>query len=269
MEIPEAILRDLRTRTPTVQQIITLRALSDLNNALGETYLFADRASFIVYAGKLKEELKETRLYRYTDILNATMRKSEPFIFVELMAPGETLKIKFAEYDFNKVNSFLKFWKKAADTPDNPPPPSIENSRTEMFLREPEKAPEPKFDVVTGFSAALHAMVHIDNEAAAAELEDLKLILKDPEILDAGLRYWKHFGSAAVIEHLTRVMTLPQKQCLLANMVEIAMIDGILKQEELDYLNYVCTSLQIDNATYEYIFNVLLMKNNMSVFAGT
>ncbi len=57
-----------------------------------------------------------------------------------------------------------------------------------------------------GFSAALHAMVYIDNDAAKDELRNLHLIIGDQTIIEDKLNYWQKKGTSELITELDSLL---------------------------------------------------------------
>ena len=77
------------------------------------------------------------------------------------------MKIKFADFDFHKINSFLKIWKKV--TGGTGASSGIVQQPDEQTVILPGPPEVPELTPYVGFSAALHAMVYIDDEAAAED----------------------------------------------------------------------------------------------------
>ncbi len=263
MQIPREILTDYNNRKAGVYPILTLRALTDLQNHLGETYLLGDQESCVLYSGGFTEPL-EIRICRYIAIVEATATRQDPFLFLEIRSDECVISLKFASDDEPRINSFLAFWQHAVEQdssrqslPDQPP--------LEVF-READSPAAPQLDAIAGFSAVLHAMVYIDDECAVEELQDLQLILKNKDIIEKGRQCWKYYGTPTLLAEVAPLFSPEQKACLFANMIELAMIDGKLKTEEIEFLEFVRNVMDVDQAAFDNIFTIMLAKNDMSVF---
>jgi uncharacterized tellurite resistance protein B-like protein len=59
----------------------------------------------------------------------------------------------------------------------------------------------------------------------------------------------------------------PQKQCLLANLYELAMVDGRLRASEVTLLDTFRQTLGVDRERCAVLEQVLRTKNDLSVFS--
>lgn len=81
-----------------------------------------------------------------------------------------------------------------------------------------------------------------------------------------------HLGETYVaaddlLSQLGAVLDKTQKQCLMANVIAVAMVDGALQGEEQECLQRFKQAMEISPEEYAALYDVLLLKNNLTVLA--
>ncbi len=272
MDVPSDIVTDYEGGNKKFPPPIAIRALSDLHYKLGETYFLADQESVVMYAASLGEEKERIEL-DYKVISKLAARNASPYIFLHMSTGAERYKIKFAQYDLHKVKEFVELWKENTGAEEASPSAElkVDTGSTLIFDgrdidRQFQSDLIPSLSTMVGLSAALHAMIYIDGEAVSEELKQFQLIVNDAELDGQGLTYLREKGAIQLIDELATFYNADQKRCLLANMIEIALVDRSLKPEEEKFIQYICTAFEIGQAEFDSIYGILLMKNNLSVF---
>ncbi len=270
MIVPKELLHHFTSTRNGNSPAVKLRALSDINNRLGETYLLGDEQVMILFFGKLGKE-RETLELSFQDVTDAVASERKPFVFLEMHVGDESLKMKFPMFDLHKIHQFIEHYRRYRGLAE------------EQAVVEPIEAAEPsdlmkipmigELSIIAprltpriGFAAALHAMAYVDDDLADEELKNLELIVRDKHILDAGLGYWRNKGTSELMKELAAKLEQPQKRCLLANLLELAMVDGTLLAEEQEFLEHVCNMFEIGSDDFMAIFDILYLKNNTTIF---
>lgn len=136
-------------------------------------------------------------------------------------------------------------------------------------LAEEEITPEGICELtpVSAFCASLHAMTQCDNGVAAEEIEYLSRMLQDPDAWAGGAQYLADSGVDHLLSQLPGRLGPAQKRCLIANLLGVAMADGLLRGREQELLERFREALAFPFAEYAAIQDVLMTKNNLQVFA--
>lgn len=266
MIIPKEIFNEFKKITGSTSAEIKLRALSDLDNKLGETYMLGANTTIVFFYGKLGHT-KECMTIELDEISSARVGTKPPFAFLELKTDDDEMRIKFAMFELGKVKQFIKLWKEVTGGPKDVET-TADDAYTETVERSAIAATIANVDYtpIIGFSAALHAMAFADNELAEEELKNLELIIPDKDAFDKGQQYWRNKGTDVLIKELSTQFTELQKRCLLANLMDLSMVDGTLTSSEQEFLQFVCTSFEITDDDFQAMFDFLYFKNNTAIF---
>lgn len=125
---------------------------------------------------------------------------------------------------------------------------------------------EEEVTPLVGFAAGLYAMIQADTIIDAEENLLFCRLISDPEIRSRGIQLWQQLGTEKILQTLHELLTPEQRLCLLANAIEIAMIDGTLRSIEKENLKWFRRELDIDSEEMKTIFQVLMIKNNLGIF---
>lgn len=148
----------------------------------------------------------------------------------------------------------------AAEVTLAPPSPSARPAHRAAAVETPGPP------LLVQFAGALQALLHLDGGPDEREEAALQRVVADPEAVARGLDWWREVGTDGLIARLAATLTGPQRLCLMTNLLELAMADGVLRSKEQILLKRVRDALGIDAEAYQTIFDVLLWKNRLSVF---
>ena len=249
MKLPEKILAAYKERCHDDSPLHTLRALTDIVGNLGETYMLSDGKSILFCSAGLGEN-HHYYSHEIKDVLIKSLREERPFAYLDLKSQNNDMKLKFAAYDIGELNQMLKNCGECQES----------STDENIYSSLPDLTP------TVGLCAALQAVSHINQDVSLHEMKTLEVIMPDPGLLQKGLLYWKYVGNDRLISELTTLLSDDQKKCLLANLLEVAMADGVLKIEEKKFLEQMRKEFSIDATEFNTVFDILVIKNNLSVF---
>ncbi len=110
-------------------------------------------------------------------------------------------------------------------------------------------------------------MIHADGNADTHELAILWHLIDDHTATHQGMNFLAARGIEALLKRVTGELNPAQKLCLIANLIKVAMIDGVLRSSEQRLLARFKQAADISDQDYQAIYDVLMLKNNLSVFA--
>ena len=120
----------------------------------------------------------------------------------------------------------------------------------------------------TPISLMLAALLHVASKDNVVAEEENQYIINISE----GKMDLLDFAHAIFIrqpintlQRLLNELHIDQKCCVIANLLELAMCDGLLDKVELDIIREFSKNMNIPDDTYDNIRNILLMKNNIAV----
>lgn len=115
------------------------------------------------------------------------------------------------------------------------------------------------------FAAALTAVSECDQERHACEDAYLRRVIDHPELMDAAKAELDATGIDQLVSALPGPLNEAQRNCLLANSLAVAMVDGELGIPEQELIDRLREALGIPLEYYETIYDALLIKNNLGV----
>lgn len=85
-------------------------------------------------------------------------------------------------------------------------------------------------------------------------------------LLNAAMKYVRTHSHEQFLAEATPVLTTAQRLCILMNLVDSALSDGDAEAEEREFFDKVQKAFGISDQDFAPYFNVLMMKNDRSVF---
>lgn len=267
MKIPQPILDDFKTHSATPSPRITVRAMTDAWGNLGETYLLSDGTALTLYSGKLSEEYEQYEI-KFRDLVDMSLELDRPFVFLKVVTATEALRLKCAVFDLEPLHQLCDL--AGHEQPKTAVRRMGTTDRMITIARRASSAVADEapivFSPMIGFCAMLQALVNLDSPKSAAETKVMELIIHDDQRLRDGRRYWHQTGTESLIAEVSQKCSTIQKQALMANLLEIAMVDGVLDTGEKEFLEHVRQVLGVGTAEFNRIYDVLILKNNHTVF---
>lgn len=119
----------------------------------------------------------------------------------------------------------------------------------------------------SALALAAMTMISIDGVIEDEELDHLKRILKgDRESFDQAYKVYKDKSVSEIVELVSKQLDQKQKLCVIANLIDIAMADGILAGAEEKLLMSYISSFQLTEDSIRNIVNSAAIKNDLSIF---
>lgn len=137
------------------------------------------------------------------------------------------------------------------------------NSQPTTFVFKPETEQE-------AWTAILYACMAIDGDVSDPEIDSLSQMLVRKSFIDSedlvsdyklAMAAHKNMGSKALIDSSVSSISGDRKLTLFALSLELLLSDGILSDDEKGIIEYLSTSLKLDESTSSKIVEVILIKN--------
>ncbi len=258
MKIPTNIQLHLNQLNLSEEPQAVVRALRDLNGNLGETYFFANSFAFYCYSGTL-DQPHQFYEFPLVQISSLEINEDPPFAYLTMTFHEASYSFKFAHFDLSRVSHLRAIWLKQH-------PEYIDRASPGISVTSPAADPSRTVTPIIQFCAALQALIHVDNHESSEELHTLTLMLGDPAVVRAGYELWQQQGTATLLDGLGQTFTEPQKLCLMANLLNIAMIDGVLNAAEKQFIEAARDVFDISLEQTNSLIDALIIKNNLTVF---
>jgi uncharacterized tellurite resistance protein B-like protein len=258
MVLPTAVEREVKQRLGNRKPVLALRSLASLGGGLGESYIVSDGERVWLYSRPAGTEF-DCHEFSLGDFSDVRSREDAPYLFLELELPDGILELQFSTFDSDELARLRRLWQKAGGGRQSAAP-------APATATDGEPGTGPRVTPMLGFCAALQALANADTALAAEEQGNLARLIDDAALLAAGHELWQQLGTHALIGLLDDLLTPRQKLCLMANLIDLAMVDGTLRGIEKETIRWFREGLGVDEDNCQALFDAMLLKNNIGIF---
>ncbi len=264
MKIPDSVLQLLTQHGIDEIEEVPFRGLSSSNGELGETYFFINDRELIAVSRLIGHpwELQKLPLAKLEEV---NLKVDSPFLYLDLAGSGiPSINVKASILDEDKIRAFLTLLEERCESART----RYQEKRRSQIIQTGDNVSPEQLELTPqrGFFAAVYAMIQSDQDISEEELKLIENMADDPALPLQGLALLQEFGPEELFRKLGTLLNDQQKLCLMANLIEMAMVDGVVHSPEKRMLKLLKEILKLSDEEYEAIFNVLLIKNRRTVF---
>ncbi len=231
------------------------RASGALNGSSGECYVIAYTDKICLLSRELGGSEYEAITGEYASSVTAINVEAGKFNSqLIIIIDGNEYKLKFSSFEEKDIKIITELWEKSSNSAT---PPPIQQTATTSGKNK-----------LTAFSALAAGMMYvagIDNEIAESEESYIRRICgvrKDE--FKAGVEFYNN-NSLNEFQIQAAAMSELQKLCILANMLDLAMVDGILHTSEQNIVQSFIDNTNLDKDKAGMIIDALEIKNHTAV----
>jgi uncharacterized tellurite resistance protein B-like protein len=263
MNLPRDIAQAFRQERKG-EPVASARAIYDLDGNLGGTHVVADAQAVMLFSQPLNGPATH-KLFLWRDIPEPAARLEATFAFLELRTKMSRILLQFSPWEAPVLRKMVALWRKENPVRGAQP---VQATGVRAEPSNPEDTMPPLPSPLTAFCAAVQDMIQCDGRVETAELNFLSRCVPDPAAIRNGQEYFERAGRESLRETLTQALNEDQRRCLLANLTAVAMVDGTLDGDEQELLDQYQTAMGVGEAEKQRIFQALMSKNNLAVFAA-
>jgi len=258
MFLPSELKSRLHFRDETPIQA-SLRTLGDMNGAVGEAYVVLAPPLLVVISRRLGSDWQEAH-YQLAEVTELVVVGESPDLRLTWAVPERTFDLAIPSYEQATAQQLHDCWLQARQLTGQ----DLAQQATKP--KKPREDELPALTSVLAFSASLQAMLLVDEVASGEELRLVERLIERPAAIEQGAELLHALGAEGLLARLAGVLDEPQRQCLLANLYELAMVDGHLRASEMALLDQFRAVLGVDPERCRQLEQVLRTKNDLSVF---
>jgi uncharacterized tellurite resistance protein B-like protein len=263
MQIPQELVDQFQERTGGEPEA-TARAIYDLTGNLGETYAAANASELMLFSRALGRPY-EVKHFKLAEVAHMAVDSGSVFSHLDLGVGGERWRLQCSCWDTPELETIRAFWMQVR--PGMPPvsdrPDVVSTERVASLDAGPALSP------LALCCAAIHAMIECDDNIDISELNFLSQRISSLPAIQEGHGFYRRFGLDAVLVRTQKSLNGDQQRCLLANLVAVAMVDGVLRSREQDLIEQFRIAMGIAPALADDIYSALMARNNLSVFVDS
>ena len=256
--LPEKVKQVLGDAGAGENPAAIFRSSGALDGTSGESYIVAYDGELYLLGRQLGSSDYDVLKGAYgADVSGMNIESGKFNSLLIIVLSGNEYKLKFSSFEEKDINIIVDLWKAAANDSGTVTPPPIPDGET--------LAAPVKLNAFSALAAGMMYVAGIDNEIAESEENYIRRICgvrKDE--FRTGVEFYNN-SSLADFEKQAATMSEGQKLCILANMLDLAMVDGVLHTSEQNIVQSFIDSTGLDKGKAGLIIDALEIKNHTAV----
>ncbi len=237
---------------------VIVRGNGSVDGVAGETFLICISDYLLIFS-------RATGKIDYTQI-NLSLREDVHSISIDgekynsclnIATSDASYSVKFASHLKDDMSKLISYW--VSQRGEGQQAPLVSEDAAQMPVSDHGLSP---YEILV---ASLIFASASDQEIHPAENEFLtKVASIVPKSLENANAYYENHSEDELFL-VVAGMDHQQKLCVLANVVELVMVDGVLQSEEQLFLQNYCAKLGVSQEDFTRIYDAMLIKNQTTV----
>ena len=238
---------------PDDKPLCVIRGSGGFNNEPGESYIIPYSDMIYLYNRKFSDPDFEVQSVALADI-DRLLLKQEAFSAILSINAGYIVNLKISSAEIQNAEMMLENFESCRE---------IEEQFKETSPQD-ETAEGQQISPLLGLAVILMFVATVDNDIADEEEAFIKHFCDfDGELYDKAYDYYQKHTFEDTIGALA--LNGQQKMCYLANIIELAMVDGVFDSREQKMIRNFADAAGLTESEVRTIRDVLLVKNQLSV----
>jgi len=233
--LPEEIKAEIDDNLIGSEPLALARTNMAIGGLMGESFIIAYDEKFYFFTKAMGSNVYTKIEGLYTDISGMTVHKDHKNAVIEFQIGRKKYLFKFSHLEERNLNKVMARW-----LSDNISP----------FI---------------AFLSVLMNLAYEDDTLADAENDFIvKVASANEEVLEAAHAIYQSMPLNTLTAILAKCSE-EQKYCIVANMLELAMADGILHSDELKFIRHFAEGMGLETEEYHTIKQVMVLKNRIGL----
>jgi hypothetical protein len=262
--LPSRIKKILDTVIPNVSPSALMRSSGNLEGGSGEGYVIALKDKILLFSRKLGDDDFTLTELPFSDTVNMEIKKEGFASILKIDARNKSFSVKFSSFEEKDAAPIIEAFNAASKNNRDSQLPALEDTTEQP--REDEivnKSTAPSLKPITGMVAAMIYVAGSDNNLAPEEDEYIrKASLNDNSILEEAYDFYQTHSFEDLLSRV--VLDKRQTLCVIANLMEVGMSDGILHKVQQEMIWRFAERFEISSEEFKNITDILLIKNQLT-----
>ena len=246
--LADEIKSQLSELQPDKQLLCVIRGSGGLNEQPGESYIIPYDDSIYLFYRKFSDPDFSFKGLDVSDISDIQL-KQEAFSADLLVVSGDIYKLRISSVEIPNAELMLENFSNVKHITEQP-----------VAANDQEGGISPLVGLIT----ILMFIAAVDGEIADEEQSHIfSLCQQDEALYNQAYEYYKNNSYEDVLASLA--LNEQQKLCCLANILELAMVDGVYDSSEQKLIKVFTKAVDLPVDKVRAIEDVLLIKNQLSV----
>lgn len=234
---------------PDCEPLCVIRGSGGFNNEPGESYIIPYSDAIYLYNRKFSDPDFESKSIEIADIGKLLLKQEAFSAVMSIEAGNELVKLKISSAEIPNAELMLENFKSC--------------NEEEQFTT-PEVCAGEQISPLLGLVVILMFIATVDDDIAAEEQEFIiRFCGGDDELYNKAYEHYQNNTFEKTLEALS--LNEQQKMCYLANIIELAMVDGAFDSREQKMIRCFAEAAGLTDSQVRTIRDVLLVKNQLSI----
>jgi len=248
--LSDRIKNQLLEFQPSIKPMCVIRGSGGFNDIPGESYIIPYSDDIYLYNRKFSDPVFEVKHIEKTGIKQLLLKQEAFSALLSLEAGSEIIKLKISSAEISNAELMLEMFENC-------------NNDVEEQFTSSETSDGEQISPFLGLVVIMMFVATVDNNIADEEQEFITNFCADDELYNKAYEYYQ----AGTFEEMLALLCLDeqQKMCYLANLIELAMVDGAFDSSEQKMIRRFAKTAELTDSQVGKIRDVLLIKNQLSI----
>ena len=229
--------------------LCVIRGSGGFNDEPGESYIIPFSDVIYLYNRKFSDPEFEVKSVGIADIEHLLLKQEAFSALLSIDVGNDITNLKISSAEIQNAELMLEKFENCKDVE--------EQFATSEICNEDQISP------LLGLAIILMFIATIDDDIADEEQEFIIKFCADDELYNKACEYYQNNTFEQTLGALA--LNEQQKMCYLANMIELAMVDGAFDSREQKMIKRFAQAADLTEAQVRTIRDVLLVKNQLSI----
>jgi len=236
---------------PNIKPMCVIRGSGGFNDIPGESYIIPYSDDIYLYNRKFSDSDFEVKHIEKAGIKQLLLKQEAFSALLSLEAAGsEIVKLKISSAEISNAELMLEMFENC-------------NNDVEEQFTSSDASDGEQISPLLGLVVIMMFVASVDNNIADEEQEFITNFCADDELYNKAYECYQ----AGTFEEILVILSLDeqQKMCYLANLIELAMVDGAFDSSEQKMIRRFAKAAELTDSQVRNIRDVLLIKNQLSI----
>jgi len=247
--LADRIKTQLLELQPDNKPLCVIRGSGGFNNEPGESYVIPYSDAIYLYNRKFSDPDFEVKNVSIGDIGQLLLKQEAFSALLSIEAGGDVIELKISSAEIPNAELMLE---------------NFESCNEEEQFTHDEVCDLEQISPLLGLVIILMFIATVDDDIASEEQEFItRFCAGNDELYNKAYEYYQKNSFEETLGSLA--LNEQQKMCYLANIIELAMVDGAFDSREQKMIKHFAKAADLTESQVRTIRDVLLIKNQLSI----